>query len=140
MTWSYDISLSADKDKVRFNVGDTDSTEELLQDEEITYLLVDNSVLGASIAAAENIAAMFSRLMDENVGDVKISYSQRAEAYWKMVDKLKRKFSISSSAPIAPAISITSKEVAEADTDRVKPSFTIGMDDFDGQVIPDDDS
>ena len=68
MGWTYggDPSASA-KDAVRFLVGDTDSTDQLLQDGEITYLLsqYNNAPLNAAIRACETIMAKFARMADE---------------------------------------------------------------------------
>jgi len=49
MAATFDDTLSTDKDKVRFMIGDVDTTNPLLQDEEINGLLVhhDNNLPNA---------------------------------------------------------------------------------------------
>ena len=37
MAWTYSTALTADKDKVRFLIQDTDTDDQLLADEEIAY-------------------------------------------------------------------------------------------------------
>ena len=41
MTWTYNLALTADKDKVRLLVEDTDTDDQLAQDEEINFLLIE---------------------------------------------------------------------------------------------------
>ncbi|MBW2084440.1 MAG: hypothetical protein JRI54_00190 [Deltaproteobacteria bacterium] len=92
MTWSYDSSLSTDKDKVRFHIGDTDETDQLLQDEEITYLLTETTnVLLAASRAAKAITAKFSRQADKAVGDLRISLSQKAKTYMALATDLEKR-------------------------------------------------
>ena len=56
MAFTYVDPSSGDRDKVRFLVQDTDSTDAHLQDAEITYLVSTwGNVYDAAIAAAEII-------------------------------------------------------------------------------------
>ena len=58
MSWSYDTSLPTNKDKVRVSIGDTDSSDQQLSDEEINALLtVHGSVRSTAIAVARMLAA-----------------------------------------------------------------------------------
>ncbi len=129
MTWTYDPNITTDRDKVRLNIGDTNTSSQLLSDEEIAYFLTQAGVLGASVLAAEAIAAKFSALCDQQVGDLSVTFSQKAKQYRELAKQLRRQIGLSSAGPIAPAISISDKDTAELDTDRVEPAFTIGMDD-----------
>jgi len=100
MTWSYDSSLTTDKDKVRFYIGDTDQTDQLLQDEELSFLLTEMSnVLLAAAYAAKAIAAKFSRQADKAVGDLRISLSQKAQAYVSLAADLEKRALTSSACP-----------------------------------------
>ncbi|MBW2672586.1 MAG: hypothetical protein JRD89_04105 [Deltaproteobacteria bacterium] len=100
MTWSYDSTLPTDKDKVRFHIGDTDQSDQLLQDEEISYLLGETTnVLLAASRAAKAIAARFSRQADKAVGDLRISLSQKAQAYMSLAADLEKRALTSSACP-----------------------------------------
>jgi len=100
MTWSYDTSLATDKDKVRFYIGDTDQTDQLLQDEEINFLLTETTnVLLAASRAAKAVAAKFSRQADKAVGDLRISLSQKAQAYTTLAADLEKRALTSSAYP-----------------------------------------
>lgn len=114
------------KDEVRFLIGDTDTSEQLLQDGEINYLLTkyNQDAIGAAIQACETIMAKFSRLFDEAVGSVKMTYSQRAEGYSKLRDELRQRLSLNGINPYAGGISKTDKNVQNQNPDRVKPDFT----------------
>ena len=94
MTWTYtgDPS-SSERDAVRFLVADTDSTDPLISDEEITYLLsLYTEPPHASVGAARAIAAKFSREADQarTVGDLTLSesLSQKSFQYHHLGDHL----------------------------------------------------
>lgn len=127
MSWSYSGRPGdSRKDAVRFIVGDTDTSEQLLLDGEIEYLLseYEDSVIAASIRACEVLAAKFARLMDESVGSVSLTYSQRKKQYIEMRDTLIQRRAMEDATPFAGGISRTDKTARENDDDRVKPSFT----------------
>lgn len=90
MTWSYDdTDLSTDKNKVRFLVGDTDTNDQLVSDEEIAYALTVNSnPFSASAIIARSIQSKFSRLADTSIEFVAVKYSQKAKAYAALVKDL----------------------------------------------------
>lgn len=128
---------SSTKDAVRFFIGDTDPRDILLQDGEIDYLLslYNNTPLNASIRACEMIAAKFSRMCDEAVGSVRITYSQKAKAYYRTRDELIERLSKEDMTPYAGGISISDKQATADNTDRVKPDFTKHMME-DNQLAP----
>ncbi len=127
MSWSYDTTLTADLDKVRFYIGDTNSDEPLLSNEEIEFLVSsEGSARAAAIAGAEMIASKFARFADSAVGDLSISYSQRHAQYLAVAARLRRSLTLSV-APLVGGISNSRKETVEDDTDRVEPAFTVGM-------------
>jgi hypothetical protein len=125
VAFTYDIST--ERGQVRFYVGDTDSTDPLLEDAEVDFLLdAEGSVKAAAIAAAETIAAEFSRLADKSVGDLSISQSQKAAQYFALAEWLRRAMAKGALLYFG-GISKTTKETREADTDRVDPAFTVAI-------------
>ena len=74
---------------VRWLVGDTDLTDQLVLDEEVQAAL---DRYGSPERAAANIAraigAKFARLFDKAAGDVRKSMSQKAENFRKLADEL----------------------------------------------------
>jgi len=86
MSWSYsgDPSSSA-KDKVRFLVGDTDTDDQLLNDAEVLYVITESggSIYQSAHDAAYAIASKFTRMASsKSVGDMSVSYSNRASSYF----------------------------------------------------------
>ena len=84
MGWNYSGDPAASiGDEVRFLIGDTDSTDPLLSDEEIEYLLAGSgSPRQAAYDGCVDIAGKFARMASsKSVGDLSISYSDRARAF-----------------------------------------------------------
>lgn len=92
MTWTYtgDPSVS-DRDKVRFLIGDTDTTDQLVSDEEIAWQLdvVADSIYQAAHDLCVSLAAKFARLAtSKSVGDLSLSYSDRSAAFYSLADRI----------------------------------------------------
>ncbi len=128
MTWTYtSTDLTADRDKVRTYVGDTDSTDPLLSDEQIALAITEEGTArAASALACDWIAATFARQADKRAGDLSISYSQKSERYVEMARTLRRE-SAKLVLPYCGGISESAKTTREEDTDRVKPAFSVAM-------------
>jgi hypothetical protein len=130
MAWTYNVSLinATPLYQVRLLCGDTDITDQLLQDEEINYLLSVFSTYEAAAQACDAIAAKFSRQADQTTGDISTSYSQRAKMYSERAIQLRNQSQNHTAAPYAGGISVSDKMINEQDTDVVQPSFTRGLD------------
>ena len=94
MAFTYVDPSSGDRDKVRFLVQDTDSTDAHLQDAEITYLVSTwGNVYDAAIAAAEIISGQYAHKTNysRSVGDLSISESYGASAaeFRALADRLR---------------------------------------------------
>lgn len=130
MTWTYSGDPATNtRDAVRWLVGDTDTTDQLVSDEEITYALAQHG--STDVAAAivcEAIAARFARQADKTVGDLRITLSQKAAAYQARAAEL-RKQGLLYAVPTAGGISIAGKEQLESDADRPAPFFRRGLHD-----------
>jgi len=129
MTWTYSGDPSANnRDEIRFMVGDTDTNDQLVTDEEIAYAIAeeDNNLLAAS-RIANAIAAQFARRTDTEVGDLRKWYSQRFTQYTELANKLRQRGGLLSSVPYVGGISIDDKQSAKDDSDRVKPRFSRGQ-------------
>lgn len=130
MSWSYSGDPSdSPKDYVRFLIGDTDRDEPLLDNEEIAVFLklYNNAPMNAAIRCCEQIAAKFSRRVNEAVGQVRMDFSQAAKAYRDMAMDLRRRLAIEDMTPFAGGISKTQKQAEEQNADRVQPDFTRHM-------------
>jgi len=133
MAWSYepDKLNESPKDQVRFLVGDVSESEPLVQDEEIHFALKqEGNVYGAAALICESLAAMFSRKVDRQTGDVRSALSQRAKAYAERAKELRAKASagkLSLAMPLAGGVFVVDKQRACWDSRTVKPAFSRGM-------------
>jgi hypothetical protein len=130
VTWSYSGDPSAsDLDAVRFYVGDTTTTRQLLQDEEVNFTLAEhsNQRLAAAVCA-DAIAAKFAREADQRVGDISKSLSQVSKAFTALATKLRAEVG-KRAAPSFPAASRDWKQTQREDTDLVQPAFAVGQGD-----------
>jgi hypothetical protein len=132
MTWSYSGNPSTSaKDEVRFLVGDTDTTEQLVQDEEINYALAEqpNTRLAAA-NVADSIGAKFSRKTDVRLGDYTVSYNKLASGFFTLANQLRNSSKNNAgiiAIPYAGGISQTEIDTSEQDTDLVQPKFKVDM-------------
>lgn len=101
MTWTYaaaDIASSR-KDEVRFLVGDTDTLDPMVQDEEIDLVLTHfppRTGKPAWLAAAHTcdaIAGRFGRQAQRAAGPLSISAQQRYEHYVQLAASLRQMYS-----------------------------------------------
>ena len=131
MTWTYTLALLSTSDlmQVRYLIGDTDSTEELLQDEEIEWVLtqIPNIYLAAAECCLQIAMWFIRRAVQEKVEQVQFDYRERANTYLKLKDQWEQKAkTLVPGQAYAGGISISDKETTEADTDRVQPEFYKG--------------
>lgn len=153
MSWSYSATdlntttASGRLNSVRLLVGDTDTTDQLVQNEEINFALgqTGDNVYYAAAWICRAIAAKFSRLVDTTLdGALSAKYSSKAKQYQQLavqVENQGKKTSGKAFGVFAGGISISDMVVVNEDIDRVKPAFTI--DKFDNveaadQYIPDE--
>lgn len=129
MTWTYSGDPSAsDRDQVRFLIGDTDSTDKQLQDEEIAYLLAQYpDARQAAAQAAWAVAAKYARLASSHsVGDTAYAYGSRQQYYESLAAQLNSR-SLQSARPYCGGISLSDKARVEGDADRNAGPFKDGQ-------------
>jgi hypothetical protein len=78
MTWTYSGNPGASVlDEVRFLIQDTDTTDQLLSNEELNYLIdaFDDSAYGAAISAVVSLIGTAARATEESkkVGDLSLT-------------------------------------------------------------------
>lgn len=153
MSWSYDpntlnTTTSAGRlNTVRLLVGDTDTTDQLVQNEEITFALsqTGDNVYYAAVWTCRAIAAKFSRMVTTQLdGALSANYSDKAKQYNQLAVQIEAQGKKTSGKALgisAGGISVAAMAVANATPDRVKPAFSITQ--FDNpeagdQYIPDE--
>jgi hypothetical protein len=136
VTWTYGGDPSANaRDEVRFLVGDTDTTDQLVTDEEIAYAVAQEATnRGAAARVAQALAAKFARYVDKAVGDLRNAYSKRYDQFRTLASELSMDASTQSASAYCGGIGVDDKEAVEEDTDRVEPAFSVGMHDENGHL------
>jgi len=138
MSWSYSWNpASSERDTVRFLVGDTDTNDQKVANEEITYALsVWSTVELAAALVLYSLAAKFSSSVSTSFGGVSTSCSDVAKAYAERASALDPMGLVTSrGSHVLPSFggrSVGEKESLNSDTDAVQPSFYRGMDDYPG--------
>ena len=139
MAWNYSGNPSdSDLDQVRFLVGDTDSTDPLVLDEEIDFAISNQSTL--PLAAAQVLRALatkFSRQASWKVGDVAATnVAAVAKAFKERADELDPDGITLGDAKLAApkfgGLTYSEKDTYDSDTDAVQPMFKKGLNDIPG--------
>lgn len=139
MAWTYDetdldkTTTSGRLNVVRLLIGDTDTNDQLIENEEITFALSEsnNNVYFAGAWAASTIAAQFARKVDTKLdGALSANYSDLAKQYKALSNDLReqgQKYSLTSASLRAGGISNAAITAAQALTDRPDPAFAKGQ-------------
>lgn len=125
MTWSYDIGLATAKDQIRLLIGDTDTTDPQLQDEEIVFIAAQEAgVYRGAAQCAFNIAAKYTRQVTRSFGGRSDQLSQLASQYRTLAKELMAKSAMRRITPYAGGQSIAEKDAQAQNTDIVQPIFS----------------
>jgi hypothetical protein len=98
MTWNYSGDPAASElDQVRFYVGDVDRDNQLLSDEEITFLLdqwrdAKDSPLYVAAVAAETIAGKYVGAIDISADGVSVSQGSLTDRYNTLAASLRDQY------------------------------------------------
>jgi hypothetical protein len=129
-TWSYDPAdlASTEKDTIRLEIGDTDSNNWLLSDEEINYAISqERNFWAAAARCAEMAASALLRKADPKLGrSMQVIYSKAAEQYWNRARMLRSK-AMGSVAPYVGGGTVADKQSIDQDSSLVAPQFTKTM-------------
>ena len=131
-TYSGDPSTST-RNYVRFLLNDTDSTDALFSDEELSYVITEwnGDAYDAARECAEILIARFARLADsssKSVGDISVSesYSSKIAHYKELANSLfQRKMRKSPPAPWAKSDALKSTD--DKTTTDYATDFVVGQ-------------
>ena len=134
MAWSYDPSdldtttASGRLNTVRLLVGDTDTQDQQVQNEEITFGLSQNSndVYYAAGWIARTISSQYARKVNTSLdGALKADYSDLMKHYSSLADSLEYqgKTTGASVGVLAGGLTKSGVEAVRADTNRIEGSF-----------------
>lgn len=138
MTWTYSGNpASSARDAIRFLIGDTDTTDQLLSDEEIAWVNTEASgtstattnLYDAAARCCQTVASKLARQADKSIGDLSVSLSQRATAYLAQADQMKGLAARSGNVPIPYAGGITwsDKEIDQENPDIFRSWIASGQ-------------
>lgn len=130
MTWTYAGTLTTDLDKVRLLIGDTDTTQQQLTDEELNFFISEEETLHTAAAAAcRALASKYARKVHREVGDLKLYAEQMYQHYLDLAKELSVRGS-SYAVPSAGGVYTADKEAYESDTSLVQPEIKRGIHDY----------
>ena len=131
MTWSYSGNpASSDLDSVRFLVFDTDTNDQLLSDEEINWVLTEQSNIRLAAAdCCEAIAAKFAKDINRSVVGISANPGSRAAFYLELADRIRAQATQTSQHAeiFAGGLTISGKDELDSNTDAVQPAFKFGQ-------------
>jgi hypothetical protein len=141
--WTYSGDpRDSDRDAVRFLIGDTNESDQLVSDEEIAYMLLSMSVYRAAALAATGISKAFAgKASSKTVGSLSLKngFEKKADSYKDLaarLDGMANKGALTSFVAYAGGISSADKQANEYDSDWEKPSFYRGIHDNPGALTP----
>lgn len=116
--------------QIRFNLGDTDTSDFQLQDEEISWAYsLRGNTWGATAMCALALAAKYSRLTSISADGVSQALQQKAAQFEKMAADYAKKECIYRAVPFVGGVSISDMRSTLAQADRVPEIFRIGIND-----------
>ncbi len=134
MTFTYDSSDpgATTRDQIRLMVGDTDTGDQIMQDEEIAYFVTTYTSVGsAAVAVARSILSIFARQVTKAVGDLRINASDRYKAYAEHIANLEELALATDPYQIyVGGQSFNEINSDRRDSDLPQGRFAVGMHDF----------
>lgn len=104
MAWTYGAAPSSStRDEFRLLIGDTDTTDQIFTDDEVTYFLSKNS--SVSLAAAigcRAAAAKYARKISYSLGDLSEQLAQKVQHFTSLASELEKagsRYSFTSTTP-----------------------------------------
>jgi hypothetical protein len=93
MAFSYTAGSTADRDRVRLEIGDTDSARALFQDAELDDFLAQegDSVMAASARACETLAVRFAREYSFSADGTSFNKSDVTNHYQRLARRLRNR-------------------------------------------------
>ena len=133
MTWTYDGAPGKDtadgrRDAVRLLVGDTDTEDQQVTDEEIAFALSEasNNIYRAASVIARSLAGKYSRMVDSSFETISNKFSQIRDAYYDLALRMEReakKLGGGLGVPVLTGVSEDEMRSVEDDEDRPDSAF-----------------
>jgi len=128
MSWSYSDSLSTDRDRLRFRIGDVDTNDQLLSNETLDALLTTRpDPTLAAIDAIEGILAKFAREIDRGSLGLGGSRSQKTQFYRDLLKELRAEAARGDTGAFFGGSSVSGKETIQEDEDKPLTPFRLNQ-------------
>lgn len=126
MTWTYSsTALSTDLAKVRLQIGDTDTNDQLMTDEEINrYLDVETNLTLAAAKCCEALEAKYARQFSFGADGANYNLDQKMKHFGDLAIKL-RKLAVATDSEI---VAITRVDGYSDDIDSQDVTVSSGQD------------
>lgn len=134
MAWSYDptdldtTTANGRRNTVRLLVGDTDTLDQQVNNEEITFALAENNnkIYFSAAWVARLISSKYARRVTTQIsGSLSADYSDLMDHYTTLADNLEYQGKVTGAVIgiLAGGTTISSINAVRADTNRVEGSF-----------------
>jgi hypothetical protein len=127
MTWTYNETLTSDRDRVRMLVGDVDRNDQQLADEALDWHLTEEGgIYAAASAACRSLAATYARRVDFGNSTLSLAASQRIAHYNTMAERYERRARTGSvgpgaiGAPIVGGLTIDDIQAVRGDANAIQ--------------------
>lgn len=134
MAWSYSASSTSTLNKLRRRIGDTNTNEQLLDDDELNEFLAEfnSDIYLAGASACWAIVAKLAREVDHSSQGNSASRNQKVQAYKDLAKEL-RAYALASGCTMSVGgVSVSEEITIESDTDFKQPRIKTGGDDYPG--------
>jgi hypothetical protein len=147
MTWTYTTSLATLRDKVRFLIGDTNTADQQLSDEEIagvaSMLSTSTDQYRVAIACVRGLISKYARQVNTSNGALSLSAGDRAAHYEALLTQLQRQRSDAGALAVrgyVGGVSRDDNDTLDADTSSEQPQFAVGQHDNGGWATTEDET
>lgn len=129
MTWSYSGNpADSDKDRIRFLIGDTDSTFPLMTDEEINYVITtESNDKIIALRCCESISASLAKKVSGSMGRISVQEEQLMKHYEQLCRRFRKSIP---SVPYVGGLSLTEKEMDKTNTNLTQLKISKGIHDY----------
>ena len=137
MAWTYGADpANSDRDAVRLLIGDTDTTDQQLQDSEVDYFLGlfgtsgNARVTPAAVRCCDALAAKYARQVDTTNQGLSVGASKRLAHYQSLAEELRLQLGTVAEVFLGGS-KFSEAEKMDDNNDLIPPSFRRGQDDWD---------
>jgi hypothetical protein len=136
MAWTYGADpANSNRDAVRLLIGDTDTSDQQLQDSEVDYFLGlfgatgDGRVVPAAIRCCDAIAAKYARQVDTTNQGLSVGASKRLAHYQSLAEELRLQLGTTGEVFLGGS-KYSENDKLDDNNNLIPPSFRVGQMDW----------